>query len=306
MKIVTGYTGQAHVTSQQQADLYKAIIGTQENYVLNIGSKFNYEIVTANLIKIHDGIAVMQGREVSIDFNDYDEAVILNGTQGQNRNDLICIKYTKDSNSGIENAETVVLQGTPTSGTATDPTYVSENIREGGYTSYYPLYRVALNGITLSSVTPLFSVIHGLETLYKEDCRIEGTKTFAEDIIIEQDVLFKDFEEEISMRNLHTTLYPTWGVDTFATWGMYGVLFYSSAIPCHDCINRNIFFIRIEFKSSGGTTYTFDLTNPVEGAEIIKNQNSFSLLSGGRLGSNSSFMNQVSTDKISKITFNAE
>ncbi|MCQ5025136.1 hypothetical protein, partial [Bifidobacterium adolescentis] len=53
---------------------------------------------------------------------------IESGVTGRNRNHLICVKYTRDSNN-IQTIALAVLKGTATSGTAADPTEPSGSIR---------------------------------------------------------------------------------------------------------------------------------------------------------------------------------
>ena len=61
-----------------------------------------------------------------------------------------------------------VIQGTETTGTAVLPTYTSGNILAGATYNQMPLYRVDINGVTLSqNITPLFKSIPTFATLAK-------------------------------------------------------------------------------------------------------------------------------------------
>lgn len=77
MKIVTGRTGAAHVTSADDGARNAGIIGTGK-YIFNIGNKFAYEIISNNLIRVKDGYGINQGRQFGIEHADYEECEIDN------------------------------------------------------------------------------------------------------------------------------------------------------------------------------------------------------------------------------------
>ena len=161
--IVTGYAGKEHVTSADAGALNAGIVGSG-NYVLKTGNQFAAEIVSNNLIKVKSGDLVNQGRHMRIDANDYEEVTIQNGAQSVKRNDLIVMRYKKDTSTLIETAEIVVIKGTAGS-TATDPTYTSGDVLAGATQDDFPLYRVSLNGLNIEKVTPLFSTVPNLNEL---------------------------------------------------------------------------------------------------------------------------------------------
>lgn len=161
--IVTGYAGKEHVTSADAGALNAGIVGSGK-YVLKTGNQFAAEIVSNNLIKVKSGDLVNQGRHMRIDANDYEEVTIQNGAQSVKRNDLIVMRYKKDTSTLIESAEIVVIKGT-TGSTATDPTYTSGDILSGATQDDFPLYRVSLNGLNIEKVTPLFSTVPNLNEL---------------------------------------------------------------------------------------------------------------------------------------------
>lgn len=157
MELITGYKGSAHITADDDAAKIAALIGN-DAYVLEHGSKFAYEISSNNLVTLSGGNLVFQGRHCRTKENEQEECTIENGTQGQMRNDLICVKYTK-ANDGKESVEVVVVKGTPGT-SATDPSYTSGDIEDGDKECYIPLYRVVLNGLNIESVQQLFKVYH--------------------------------------------------------------------------------------------------------------------------------------------------
>src|SRR5690625_4834396 len=104
MEIITGYTGIEHVTSADDASLYRSIFG-DDDYVLSVGSKFEATIIDNNTIKVADGDLLIQGHQARIRVNDYEEVSINNGIVGEKRNDLIVARYEKDTNTGIESID---------------------------------------------------------------------------------------------------------------------------------------------------------------------------------------------------------
>lgn len=166
VEIITGHTGKEHVTAEAAGALHAGIIGSGK-YVLTGGNQFAAEIVSNNLIKIKSGELVNQGRHMRIPVNSYEEVTIQNGAQGMYRSDLIVIRYKKDTSAQVESAELVVLKGISGT-TAYDPVYTQGNILNGDLQDDFPLYRVSLNGLTVESVTPLFSVLVPMAEMQKQ------------------------------------------------------------------------------------------------------------------------------------------
>ena len=167
VEIITGHTGKEHVTAEAAGALHAGVIGTGK-YVLTGGNQFAAEIVSNNLIKIKSGELVNQGRHMRIPVNSYEEVTIQNGAQGMHRSDLIVMRYKKDTSAQVESAELVVIKGKASSSIQTSvPSYVNGNILSGATQDDFPLYRVSLSGLTITSVTKLFSVSPTIEMLSK-------------------------------------------------------------------------------------------------------------------------------------------
>lgn len=155
MKIVTGHRGTPHITSNDDQGLNQGIFGTG-NAILDVGQKFEAALTDANTVSIADGEGVMQGVHFRILPGTVDDVAISNGTSGYNRIDLICARYTKDSISGFEDVNLVVIEGTPSESTPDMPEYNEGNILEGAAVVDFPLYKVTFTGITpaLESLMP--------------------------------------------------------------------------------------------------------------------------------------------------------
>lgn len=157
MELVTGYGGKAHITPENWADLNRGFSG-MESYVTETGRKFEAELISNNLLKIHDGCGIMQGRQVVILKGQSDEVTIQNGTQGMKRIDLVVERYTKNPDTKIETTETVLIKGTPSTN-PTVPAYTVGDIRSGDMKADWPLYEVELNGINVVEVRPVFKTL---------------------------------------------------------------------------------------------------------------------------------------------------
>lgn len=156
LELVTGYWGIEHVTAEQDADLNAGIIGSG-NYVLNIGEKMRAEAVSANQVRIFDGIFMAYGRQCILGDGEYEDVTIENGTPGLVRNDMIVVKYKKDEESGKENVTFAVLKG-ETGSVAKDPVPNRQDIRSGAFESEVPMYRVKINGLAIEKIEALFGI----------------------------------------------------------------------------------------------------------------------------------------------------
>lgn len=162
VELVTGHAGKAHATAEQAAGLNAGILGL-DDYVLNVHDKLKITVVSANKVTIGTGELVMQGRHVSQ--GTPEDLIVTNGSQGQKRNDLIVCRYTKGSQN-IESAKLVVVRGTPTTGTPTDPAVNTTSPLDGGTTYDMPLYRIPLDGITIGTPVALFNVLKPMSDVW--------------------------------------------------------------------------------------------------------------------------------------------
>ena len=164
MEIITGYTGKPHVTAEQDRDVNEGIFDTG-SFVLKTGSQLSAELVSNNEIKVRDGVLVIQGCTAVIKKNTYDPVTIANGSQGMKRIDLIVARYNKNEETKIEEVTLKVIQGTPNASTAAVPTYKTGDIQSGDLVADMPLYKVTLDGLNVTSVDKMFTVIPTLPEL---------------------------------------------------------------------------------------------------------------------------------------------
>ena len=158
MEIVTGYRGVAHITSQQDRWTNMGVIG-EGSYVLTVGSGFASQIITNNEISISGGVLCHQGCVAVINSGTHDTVEIDNGDQGMKRIDLIVARYTIDANTGVEDVSLHVIKGTPAASNPSTPAHAEGLIENGDSPVDMPLYRVSIDGLSITDVTPVFKML---------------------------------------------------------------------------------------------------------------------------------------------------
>ena len=118
-----------------------------------------------NVVRVHDGSLIHQGRHVIIPEGESEEVIIEYGTQGEKRIDLIVSVYSKDTTSGIETEFLKSIKGTPSVDSPAIPSHIDGNIRAGDIYSEFPLYKVTLDGINIVSIDPLYEVLTSMAEL---------------------------------------------------------------------------------------------------------------------------------------------
>lgn len=145
-ELVTGLGEEPHISAEQIGLFNVALVGAGD-YLLNTQDKLAATIPTANSITIGTGDVSMQGRHVTVP--EPETLTIGSGTTGYNRIDLVVIRYTKDPVTGIEKTELDIIRGEATTGTPSEPSYTTGNIRTGGaLLNELPIYRITISGIT--------------------------------------------------------------------------------------------------------------------------------------------------------------
>lgn len=159
MNIITGYRDEPHVTAQQLRDTFIGIFG-DGTYILDVGSNMAATVISANEVEIADGVVIAEGCTAEVAHGMTESLTIANGSQGMQRKDLIVARYSKVAGTGVESMSLVVITGTPASSSPADPTYNSGNIADGDSPVDFPLYRVNLDGINITSVERLADVVN--------------------------------------------------------------------------------------------------------------------------------------------------
>lgn len=179
--LVTGYAGQEHVTAADMG-VFNATVFGRGQYVTGNGNRLSASVVTNNQIRVLDGDIIMQGRHIRLNPGTYVDIAIENGEQGMLRNDLIVARYTKDSATGVEDCNLVVIKGTPAASNPSDPAYTNGDILDGGaLLNDMPIYRVPLDGLNVGELVPMFSVFEGTLISHKHSASdvVSGTLAIA-------------------------------------------------------------------------------------------------------------------------------
>ena len=143
----------AHILAEDDAAIYAALMG--DDRVLDIGNKLAATVITNNSVRISDGVAVVGGHAGRIIKGDYEDMTIENGTSGKKRNDLICARFI--SNGNTDTYRLIVVKGASGT-TAVDPTIVRGNLYNGDKQRDFPLWRVCLDGLSITKIEQMFTV----------------------------------------------------------------------------------------------------------------------------------------------------
>lgn len=154
IELVDGKAGVAHISSEDKAIIHQAKF-SKSDVVFDWGDAFKCSMSSSNRATIGTGCASIQGLDWHI--TAAESVTISNGSQGMKRNDIICAHYHRDSGTGNELVNLVVLKGTPNETAAADPTIPSGKILSGAVDAYMPLWRIPLDGITVGTPVRLFT-----------------------------------------------------------------------------------------------------------------------------------------------------
>jgi hypothetical protein len=156
--LITGYHGTPHVTAENDRGIQAGMFGPGR-FVLPVGEQFNAEYIGNNTVRLYDGKLMDNGAAAGIPAGEYVDLLISNASQEMKRNDLIVFQYTQDTSTLIETGSFVIVQGAETSGTPADPTLSQADLLTNTATlDQMPLWRVQVNGTTISAPVQLFEV----------------------------------------------------------------------------------------------------------------------------------------------------
>ncbi len=195
MQIVTGRTGEAHVTSIQDRALNQGLAGINA-YILDTGEKLGVDIQTSNEIHIKDGALMVQGCLSAIEPGTYDTVTFSNGSQGMQRKDLVVCRYTYDAEQQVEKTEWAVIQGTPAASNPAVPSITNT----GDIQSLDPIvdtgiFVATFNGVNLISVEPCVPTLKSASELEAE---INAVLTTLNSKIASVQADIDDLQEDVS------------------------------------------------------------------------------------------------------------
>ena len=159
--IVTGKRGFEHISSDKIGAHHAAIIGPGD-YVLEGGSQYEHTLLSPNSLHIGSGETSMQGRHFRTD-EEGETLTIESGTQGQKRFDIAVQAYSRSGD--IEEPIWLVKKGVPST-SPTDPEVTSGDILAGADYHEMAMYRITLDGVSVTKVTPIFKTIPSQKTAW--------------------------------------------------------------------------------------------------------------------------------------------
>lgn len=210
VELITGFAGTPHIGSDDIGAFNAGLVGPGD-YALTTGNQLKATMSNANTIAVQSGDAVLNGRHVHL--TGTTTATVQSGTQGQKRNDLAVLRYTKNTTTGVETCSIVVLKGTPTTGTPADPAHNTGSILDGVATHDMLLYRIPINGITVGTLVPLFNVLKPMKdmwdsltptVLWEGASGKTGTLPLAESITDFRELIIEGNDDDHYPRLFHT------------------------------------------------------------------------------------------------------
>lgn len=176
MNIITGYGAQAHIYPHHDRETNIGIFG-DGTHILYVGSQMAATVVSSNQIDIADGLLVAEGCTAEVTRGTTESMTIENGSQGMLRTDLIVARYTKAAGTAVEAMELAVIKGTPAASNPATPAYNTGLIADGDSPVDFPLYKVNISGISITSVERLVDVLSINGKFDDVDTRIDGVDT---------------------------------------------------------------------------------------------------------------------------------
>lgn len=180
--LITGYWGEPHVTVENDRGINAAIFGAGR-WVLPVGNQFRAEYIGDNTVRVYDGKLIDNGAVAGIPAGQYVDLLIPEAGQGKKRNDIIAFQYSKDAATLIESGTFVVIKGTETSGTASDPELTHQDILSDTATfDQMALWRVSVSSTVISAPVQLFEVHNSTFEINvtENGDSFKADKTFAE------------------------------------------------------------------------------------------------------------------------------
>lgn len=156
---------EAHIYAEDDAAIYQSLFG--EDGVSSVGQACKATVLSNNKVRVADGVICVGGHFARIHYGDYIDCEIENGQSGQNRNDIIVARFETTGTGGIDTYTCEVKKGMAGS-TATDPEIVQEDLYKAGKVRELPLYRVKIEGLSITAVEQLFTLRKTNEELEKE------------------------------------------------------------------------------------------------------------------------------------------
>ena len=188
---------EAHIYAEDDASIYLSMFGGDG--VSTNGQSCKATVLSNNKVRIADGIICVGGHFARIPYGDYIDCEIENGQSGKNRNDIIVARFETTGTGGIDTYTCEVKKGAA-GATATDPEIVQEDLYKAGKVRELPLYRVKIEGLSITAVEQLFTLRKTNEELEKELASLNSNKKvecFSKTVATDVNLLV-DFSAEVN------------------------------------------------------------------------------------------------------------
>lgn len=188
---------EANIYAEDDASVYLSMFGGDG--VSTNGQSCKATVLSNNKVRIADGIICVGGHFARIPYGDYIDCEIENGQSGKNRNDIIVARFETTGTGGIDTYTCEVKKGTAGT-TATDPEIVQEDLYKAGKVRELPLYRVKIEGLSITAVEQLFMLRKTNEELEKELESLNSNKKvecFSKTVATDTNIL-ADFSPEVN------------------------------------------------------------------------------------------------------------
>lgn len=170
----TAPEAEPHICAEDDAAVYQAIFGGDG--VSTIGRACKATVLSNNKVRVADGVICVGGHMARIPYGEYEDCEIMNGQSEKNRNDIIVAKFETTGTGGIDTMTCEVIQGTAGE-TAVDPELTQDDIYAGGKVREYPLYRVKIEGLSITAVERMFEIIPSNKDLSNQLAEISKKMT---------------------------------------------------------------------------------------------------------------------------------
>lgn len=186
----------AHILAEDDAAIFQSMFG--EDGVLEIGQRMKATVISNNKVRVADGVVCIGGHIARTVYGDYTDLTIENGESGKNRNDLIIGTFSTTGAGGIDTMQLTVKKGA--AGTAaTDPALTQGNLYTGSKLREVPLWRVKIEGLSITKVEQLFEIVPSIPTLKKELESLNGKINLQE--VLWEGEYYMQGSQTISLKN---------------------------------------------------------------------------------------------------------
>lgn len=168
MAVLINGNGNPAVYAQQDADLYAGFMG-DKTVILRVGNEFSYEILSANTLRVSDGVILTkEGRRIQLDVSTVDEFIIPNGQQSVTNWYICGYRLFVDAGNSSEKCEKFVTKLNSESQTISEGT-----LRSGDTEVFISLYKIKQEGLLFSVDSLLLDKVNQISDIIDLDPHIQ-------------------------------------------------------------------------------------------------------------------------------------